>query len=202
MTGPPEDGAQARIVLAAIETIEAEGPERATVRRIAKRAGVNVAAINYYFGTKQRLMELVVERAVHTGFRGQFDEIQESGEDLQPLAFVERYFELTLEGIQRYRGLTRFLLHGALMGGDPDPRVVEMMRSGLEEVFAYLRRTDAFVHLDEEAGRVVLIQVMNAVLVAGLSPDMVVPFLGYSLEDPSGRHRFVASLLRSHLRRP
>ena len=48
---------QERIVLATIQSIEQYGVSRATVRRSADVAGVNVAAINYYFGSKDRLLE-------------------------------------------------------------------------------------------------------------------------------------------------
>ena len=46
-----------RILAAALEIIEREGPAAATTRAISAAAGVNVAAINYYFRTKESLLD-------------------------------------------------------------------------------------------------------------------------------------------------
>ncbi|MCX7027421.1 MAG: TetR/AcrR family transcriptional regulator [Spirochaetes bacterium] len=49
-----------RILGAAIAVIEREGTDKATVRAIAAEAGVNVAAINYHYRSKEELMEAAV----------------------------------------------------------------------------------------------------------------------------------------------
>lgn len=46
-----------RILAAALDIIEREGPAEATTRAISAAAGVNVAAINYYFRTKEALLD-------------------------------------------------------------------------------------------------------------------------------------------------
>jgi AcrR family transcriptional regulator len=50
-----------RILEAAGETFAEYGYRGATVRRICERAGVNIAAINYYFGGKERLYSEVLK---------------------------------------------------------------------------------------------------------------------------------------------
>ena len=51
----PLDDPRERILLAAGREFAAHGFEAATVRDICAAAGVNVAAVNYYFGDKRRL---------------------------------------------------------------------------------------------------------------------------------------------------
>jgi len=52
-----EEGARERILNAAIDIIERDGIEAATARVIAAEAKVNLAAINYYYRSKDALME-------------------------------------------------------------------------------------------------------------------------------------------------
>lgn len=57
------DSARARILEAAGEVFAERGYEAATVREICDQAGVNLAAVNYYFGGKERLYVETLERA-------------------------------------------------------------------------------------------------------------------------------------------
>lgn len=56
---------QARIILATIECLERYGVTGTTVRRITEAAGVNIAAINYYFGGKEALLEAALAQSLH-----------------------------------------------------------------------------------------------------------------------------------------
>jgi TetR/AcrR family transcriptional regulator, regulator of cefoperazone and chloramphenicol sensitivity len=62
-TPAPSRSAQAQIRLleAALRIFGEKGPEGATVREIATAAGQNVAAIAYYFGSKEELYFAVIE---------------------------------------------------------------------------------------------------------------------------------------------
>lgn len=57
---PPRD----RILRAAVEMFSKYGFDGATLRQITDLAGVNVAAVNYYFSSKDELMRLVLEQLV------------------------------------------------------------------------------------------------------------------------------------------
>src|SRR5262245_41162887 len=57
------DTTRERIVDAAGEMFAERGFDGTTVRDICQRAGANIAAVNYYFGDKQRLYNEAVVRA-------------------------------------------------------------------------------------------------------------------------------------------
>lgn len=85
-----------RIVLATVEVIEREGVANATVRRIVEAAGVNIAAVNYYFGTKDRLIEQALAHALHEGLVKTIHELEQAlaaAGEIHPgtRAFLEGY---------------------------------------------------------------------------------------------------------------
>ncbi len=63
-----------QIINKAIELFAQKGFEGTSIRDLANSAGVNIAMINYYFGSKEKLFEcLVAHKAAYT--RGLLDEI-------------------------------------------------------------------------------------------------------------------------------
>ena len=61
MTKPPDDrSVKARIIDTAGDVFGRMGFKAATIREICRRAGVNVAAVNYHFGGKEELYRTVV----------------------------------------------------------------------------------------------------------------------------------------------
>ena len=66
-----------RILEAALHTFAERGFDGATTRAIAKRAGVPVGLLQYYFGDKQKLWQAAVDRA--------FGEITHALDDAEPL---------------------------------------------------------------------------------------------------------------------
>ena len=56
------------ILQAAVECVNEEGLAGATIRKIAQYAGVNSAAISYYFGSRDALIEKVMESTLDNAF--------------------------------------------------------------------------------------------------------------------------------------
>lgn len=61
-----------------------------TVKEIANQAGVNIAAINYYFGSKENLIDLVTEKYFDE-VRGLFSILENSSE--HPLQRIRSYID-------------------------------------------------------------------------------------------------------------
>lgn len=65
MSAKPDMGTKRRILEVAREVFAERGVKEATVRDICARAGANVAAVNYYFGSKERLFMAVLGEYMH-----------------------------------------------------------------------------------------------------------------------------------------
>ena len=86
------------IINVAIELFAEKGFEGTSIRDLAARAEVNVAMVNYYFGSKEKLFEsMVEERASYT--RGLLDEIARNTEysDIEKIdhiidAYIKKFF--------------------------------------------------------------------------------------------------------------
>lgn len=91
---PQNDGTRDKLLLAALELFGQYGFEGVSTRKLAEQAGVNLQAINYYFGTKRGLYNAVadylIERLqVRVGDRrkmvlDRFGEAQSGGRPIDP----------------------------------------------------------------------------------------------------------------------
>ncbi|MDR3641119.1 MAG: CerR family C-terminal domain-containing protein [Humidesulfovibrio sp.] len=61
MAMEPDAGTKMRLLDVAREVFARRGPQAATVREICSLAGANVAAVNYHFGSKEKLFMAVLE---------------------------------------------------------------------------------------------------------------------------------------------
>jgi AcrR family transcriptional regulator len=97
------DRARARLLAAAIEVFGEKGPKASTVREIARRAGQNVAAIAYYFGSKEKLYSAVLEgivREIRFQLEGSLKEVQALRQTPRPSrAEAARILRTTLQSI-------------------------------------------------------------------------------------------------------
>ncbi len=115
MKGPaPEQ----RILEAAIQCIERFGIEAVTTRRIAELAGVNSASINYYFRSKDALLERVLAATTENS-AGDWQRLIDDP-TLPPRERLRAILRELLEGQQKFPHLAKAHLHGPLMEGDFD----------------------------------------------------------------------------------
>lgn len=94
-------------ILEVAETLFSEkGFDGTSIRDIAKLAGINVAMVSYYFGSKERLLEsLIVYRT--SDLKNQLEKLLQ--EDLEPIDKINRLIELYINRINSNRGIYRIL---------------------------------------------------------------------------------------------
>ena len=108
------DGVQDRILAAASTEFAAKGRRGASVRAIALRAGVTAAMINYYFGSKRALYDVVVEEAQARLFASVSSELARAGAADLAARLAAAYFDFLCEE----RELQQLMLREILDDGD------------------------------------------------------------------------------------
>ncbi|MGJ8516001.1 TetR/AcrR family transcriptional regulator [Carnimonas bestiolae] len=86
----------AEIILDAAEAVfAADGDTHASLRCITSHAGVNIAAVNYHFGSKDGLIKAVLERRMGELNRERLrrlDELESGDEPPRPSQLIKAYF--------------------------------------------------------------------------------------------------------------
>ncbi len=183
-----------KIIQAAIDCIEKYGLEGTTNRRIAEMAGVNGAAINYYFRSKDALIEKCMQITLNNAFD------QNDFAKLPPGSPHERYASILhhlIKGGCDFPGITRAHFHTFLSGGEFDPLVITKMNEYLSSIKQDLK--DNGIRLDDDELNLALVQSFASALFAALCPELFEKSLGFDFRDESTRRRFIERLVNKLL---
>ncbi len=178
-----------RIVEAAIACIEKYGVKGATNRKIAALAGVNNAAINYYFRTKEAL----VERCMRVTLDNAFD--WEGIARLPGHTARERcvaIFKDLIQGGINYPGLTRSHFYDLISAGNYQSLAVEKLNQFVENLASDMEHKGAGLEANEL--RLACVQITAAAMMIILAPQLFAP-CGFDLGDETTRDRFVNRLV-------
>jgi DNA-binding transcriptional regulator YbjK len=189
MTQTPAN-VEEKIVFAAIDCIEKYGLDGATNRKIAAAAGVNSAAINYYFRSKDILIKRCMDTTLENAFG--WNDIP----DMPGLNAKERctaiFLDLTAGGMN-YPGITRAHFHSLIVDGEYDQLLQEKMSSFIEHMVIDLAERSSTLDTDEL--RLAVMQITYSVTMMILAPKIFERRFGVDMHDPQMREKFVTRLV-------
>jgi len=178
-----------KILATAIDCINEEGINKVTVRMIAERAGVNVAAVNYYFRSKDRMMQEAMELAMKNMFED-VDEMLATVKDGRIL--MMKLLGFLLWGIEKYPGITRSFLYAPAAGEEDKGPMLPAMQSLITRLRDRLtelcpnRRPE-----DLEAG---IMATFSTMLIGSVVPELFASFTAAGFGEENARERLVAEL--------
>ena len=123
---------QGKIIDATIECIEREGIQAVTIRKIAKLAGVNSAAINYYFRSKENLVDEVKRRTVEHVFEDWREILNDESRNVRDRLFL--LFTDYMEGAVMYPGITKAHLWEPLIDNNYESPFVKLLNSFFQDL--------------------------------------------------------------------
>lgn len=179
-----------KIILAAIDCIEQEGIQAVTIRSIAKQAGVNIAAINYYFGSKKELVREVLKSTTEE-FVGLWQEALESEDE--PRERLREFCITCFDGALRYPGITKAQVYDPLILNDYHGYFVRRFNDLLRDIVKEMKVESP----DEPESdlKMRLIQMISAVFMPSLVPEMFCGFAGSSFSNAGIRKAYIDFLI-------
>lgn len=169
---------QQLILEAVITCIEKYGVGKTTTRKIAEEAGTNIAAINYYFRSKDDL----IAQALGVTLQNMKEDLQAIVEEEdQPFEVVLRkWMAYLVQGAQQYPGVFMAHMYAPLLEKRYDTPVLEVFRALLAALEKRAQR--AYPQAEETDLHFALIEVVSALIFRLLTPGM---FNGFEEEGAS-----------------
>jgi AcrR family transcriptional regulator len=184
-----------RIVYATINCIEKQGIDHLTIRSIAREAGVNSAAINYYFRSKDLLVEEAVKLSLYHGFSDWEKYLNDPG--LSPAERFRGFLSDFFEGGMRYPGMTKAYLFDSMMREKYEGLFIPRFNALLDNFAKGLNESNPGV--SEDRIRYSVVQVISAITFAILIPDFFKDFLGTGFSDENIRRAFIDRIIEKSL---
>jgi AcrR family transcriptional regulator len=184
-----------RIIHAAMACLERTGIDGLTVRAISAEAGVNVAAVNYYFGGKDNLLAEIQARQLATGFLEPLAELDMllANPDLSRAEALQQFFGGFIQDMSNYPRTVESHLHEGLVRQDYSGPAFTAFTSFLD---GFLERTrDMLVPGDERELRTSVAQLWSAILFLGMLPGATASFLGGSAVGEDAVETFAGRLV-------
>lgn len=184
-----------QIIAVTLTAIQNEGLAAITIRQIAERAGVNVAAVNYHFGSKDALInEVLVE--LTAGLRNAFVRITEDA--ATPRQRLHRFLDELSVMLLRYPDVYRQAIGAGLLGGAEQRQYLQFLRTdGLQTLKQVVRAETG--ETDNHRLTLRIVQAIGGLIYPLLVGSFIEPAAGVSFADDAVRRQHVAICLQNLL---
>jgi AcrR family transcriptional regulator len=175
-----------QILLATIDAIEKYGLPNLTTRLIAKEAGVNNAALHYYYSTKENLIATAMDQTAHH-MLGDIKTILESDQPIE-IRFREMLVYI-IEGAMRFPNIIRAHMIGPLIYSEREKELSDMLNSWVE-----MSMNALLPHISPDMKtklRFTLILLFSMIWMSGLLAASPENHGWVNIEDPAERERFL-----------
>jgi AcrR family transcriptional regulator len=183
-----------KIILATINCIEQNGVQAVTIRKIAEMAKVNVAAVNYHFGSKDNLVKLALDQTLKEAFIVNVADHFDGNQDIS--SALEDYFKTTLEGTITYPGITKAHLYDPFINNNYKGTFVEKFQIFMEDLQSRIK--PLFPGRSDEDMIIIVIQMFSAIFLPGILPGLFSKFPEMDFADSQKREKYISLLLNHY----
>lgn len=185
-----------KIIIGTIEFIEKNGVHAVTTRGIAKEAGVNSASINYYFGSKENLLNETFKHTIRHFLGDSAEFIEKNCKD--PYLLLRDLLLYYLEGALRYPQLSKAFLFEPFFYKDYNDIFVKEFTDFLRKLSKKIK--ELIPQKNENEIKMAVSQLVSAVLMPGLMAEVFKNFMEVDLTEPENQKKYVAYLLEQYFK--
>ena len=183
MTGKPET--RQLLLETTLQLIETEGIKQVTIRKISARAGVNLAAVSYHFGSKEQIIFAALQ-ILRTSFAEAYKNLQ--APTLAPRDRLVAFMTAYCDTVFAYPSLVKaFITH--TLNANLEQEYADFVRT---EGMALITQTLAeFYPGDEETLRMKAFQMMSSLILILLVGQETGAVIGLNFADAEMRARYI-----------
>ncbi|AGF55583.1 AcrR family transcriptional regulator [Clostridium saccharoperbutylacetonicum] len=182
-----------KILEATLNIISEEGFQNVTIRKIAVVADVNVAAVNYHFGSKDNVINEALEYLMIQS-KNIFKCLKNTNEapELRLRTFIDKY----TKNLIKYPDQIKNLIHQSIYENSTKNKFQEYLEmEGVELIKATIQqiRPDK----DDVTLQILVTQLLSCLLFPVLLGDRATEIFGIKLNDPKKRNAYIELLIKN-----
>lgn len=185
-----------KIVQSCIEVIEKGGIQSVTIRKVAKIAHVNIASINYYFGSKDSLITETLHDSMHSAFLDWNEVVGKSNKKLD--VQLKTFFTHWIAGIISYPNLTKAHLYDPIVNENYKGLFVKHFNLFLKNLQDKIKKD--FPKMTTRQINLTIMQIISAIGFVALAPRLFKSFSGIDLEDEKTQKEYVNHLINNFIK--
>jgi AcrR family transcriptional regulator len=174
------------ILLSTIDAIEKHGLMNLTTRLIAEEAGVNNAALHYYFGTKEQLIDTALNQTAYH-MLGDTKTILESDNPIENR--IREMFDYIIEGVLRFPNIIRAHMIGPLLYTKRQTELSFLLNSWVDLAVEALKPYTE--HKNPTELKFILNMVFSVILISGLLAGPAEDYGWIDLKDTEKRNALI-----------
>lgn len=184
-----------KILRAALTCIEKEGLHSVTIRSIAREAGVNSAAINYYFGSKKKLIDETLALTMKNAMAN-FDMFGEEGKSA--IDKIYNFFRHNFDGVINYPEIVKAWFYIPFTEKTYETESSRWMKTFFEIISENLKK------FRPEAGegeiKLAVLQILSVMILPSIFPGMFNEFTGLDMKKPGSRKAYIDLLVKQYFK--
>ena len=174
------------ILLSTIEAIEKHGLVNLTTRLIAEEAGVNNAALHYYYGTKDNLIEAALNQTANHMLE---DSRAIIASDMSIETRLRELLNYIIDGVEKFPNVLRAHLMGPLVYANRKEELTQLLASWIALASNAIRESGA--GRSPQQIKFSLDMIFSYIIMSGLFKTSENEDAWMDLKDPVTRERFL-----------
>lgn len=182
---------QSKMMATALDMIGKQANLNFTIREFAKRAGVNLASVNYYFRSKENLIS-EIESLLKSQLQKTYEELKRS--EFDPRTRILRWAERLMHQLMEYPGVLFLMVTKLITDGRQNLGITELIDNS-EEMLAPIITDLTGIDEDDPRCSYIIMQIVAGVVTPILFYHGVGRTFGINVSDPDVRQEYIESLV-------